>query len=116
MNLLFVTGNADLRAAARRVLAREGHEVSTAAHSGHALLAGLECERIDVLISEVQLDGVTGAWVAEALRRYHRDMRAIFLADAGAAPRPGVIVRPFTRDDLLEEIESTCRVTSPAAS
>lgn len=116
MNVLFVTGNADLRAAARRVLARAGHEVATAAHSGHALLAGLECERIDVLITEVQLDGVTGAWVAEALRRYHRDMRVIFMADAGSAARPGVIVRPFTRDDLLEEIGSICRVTSPAAS
>ena len=116
MNVLFVTGNADLRAAARRVLAREGHEVATAAHSGHALLAGLECERIDILISELQLDGVTGEWVAEALRRYHRDMRAIFMANAGSAPRPGVIVRPFTRDDLLAEIESVCRVTSSAAS
>ena len=113
MNVLFVTGDADLRAAATRVLEAQGHEVASAAHSGHALLAGLECERIDILISDVQLDGVTGVWVAEALRRYHPDMRALFLADSGSAPRPGVIVRPFTRDDLLSEMDAI--VTSPAA-
>jgi len=115
MNVLFVTGNADLRAVARRVLEREGHEVMTAAHSGHALLAGLECERVDLLISEFQLDGVTGDWVAQSLRRYHPDMRALFMADAGAAERSGVIVRPFTRDDLLKEIDSVCPATSTAS-
>ena len=114
MNVLFVTGNADLRAVARRVLERAGHEVTTAPHSGHALLAGLECERIDILISEVQLDGVTGEWVAAALRRYHPEMRALFIANPGTASRAGLIVRPFTRDDLLNEIEAA--VTSPAAS
>jgi len=116
MNVLLVTGNADLRAAAERALVREGHEVVTAAHSGHALLAGLECERVDLLISEVRLDGVTGEWVAEALRRYHHGMRAVFMADTGTAPRPGIVVRPFNRDDLLAEIESVVRITSPAAS
>ena len=116
MTVLFVTGNADVRAAAQRALEREGHEVVTAAHSGHALLAGLECTRVDIQISEVQLDGVTGQWVAEALRRYHRDMRAVFMAKTGSSPRPGVLVRPFTRDDLLAEIDSACRVTSRAAS
>ena len=116
LNVLFVTGNADLRAVATRVLGREGHEVVTAAHSGHALLAGLECERIDILISEVQLDGVTGEWVAASLRRYHLGMRALYMADAGAPARAGVLVRPFTRDDLMREIETICRVISPAAS
>jgi len=113
MTVLFVTGDADLRAAATRVLGAEGHEVASAAHSGHALLAALECERIDILISDVQLDGVTGEWVAAALRRYHPEMRALFMADPGSAARSGIIVRPFTRDDLLSEMDAI--VTSPAA-
>jgi len=116
MNVLFVTANADLRAVARRVLEREGHEVATAAHSGHALLAGLECDRIDILISDLKLDGVTGEWVAESLRRYHSEMRAIFMADTGTAPRAGVLVRPFISDDLLREIGAIPPVTLPAAS
>ena len=116
MNVLFVTGNADLRAVVARVLGREGHEVTTAAHSGHALLAGLECERIDILITDVQLDGVTGEWVAASLRRYHRDMHALFMANPGTPARAGVLVRPFTSDDLVREIDASCGVTSPAAS
>lgn len=116
MNVLFITGDADLRAVVTRVLGREGHEVMTAAHSGHALLAGLECERIDVLISEAQLDGVTGEWVAGSLRRYHRDLRTLLMADAGTPARAGVLVRPFTRDDLMREIATICAATSPAAS
>jgi DNA-binding NtrC family response regulator len=116
MNVLFVTASADLRAVAQRVLEREGHEVTTAAHSGHALLAGLECDRIDILISDLKLDGVTGEWVADSLRRYHADMRAIFMADTGTPPRAGVLVRPFISDDLLREIGAIRPVTLPAAS
>jgi DNA-binding NtrC family response regulator len=115
MHILFVTGNADLRIVAERVLTREGYEITAASHSGHALLSGFECEHIDVLISELQLDGATGETVATSLRRYHPALRAIYMADAGTPPRPGVVVRPFTKDDLVREIEA-CRVISPAAS
>ena len=116
MNVLFVSENADLRAVAERVLAREGYRVRAAAHSGHALLAGLECERIDILISELELDSGSGEALATTLRRYHRDMRAMFMAAAGTPARAGVVVRPFTRDDLLREMDAVAGVTSPAAS
>jgi DNA-binding response OmpR family regulator len=115
MHILFATGNADLRAVVERVLTREGYELTTAAHSGHALLAGFECEHIDILVSELQLDGTTGETLATSLRRYHPAIRTIYMADAGTPPGPGVVVRPFTRDDLLREIEA-CRIISPAAS
>jgi CheY-like chemotaxis protein len=116
VNVLFVTTDADLRAVAERVLTREGYRVLTAAHAGHALLAGLKCERIDILITESNLDGAAGPVLAESLRRYHPAMRALYMADAGTARALGVVVRPFTRDDLLREIETLCCVTSPSAS
>ena len=115
MHILFVSGNADLRAVAERVLEREGYQIMTASHSGHALLAGFECEHIDVLISELQLDGASGEAITASLRRYHPALRAVYMAESGTPPRPGVVVRPFTRDDLVREIEA-CRVISPAAS
>ena len=115
MTVLLVSGNADLRAAAGRVLSREGHHVVAAAHSGHALLAGLECERIDLLISEWELDGGSGESLAASLRRYHKDVRTIFMANAGTPRRTGIVVRPFTRDDLLREIDAVGRLTSPTA-
>lgn len=115
VNVLFVSGDADLRAVVQRVLTREGYDVSTARHAGHALVAGLQRERIDILISELRLDGASGQALAGSLRRHHAAMRAIYMADAGTLPECGVVVRPFTRDDLVREIEIACRVTSPAA-
>lgn len=115
LNVLFVTGDADLRAVAERVLTRDGYRVVTAAHAGHALLAGIQCDRIDILISELNLDGAAGPSLAGSLRRHHASMRALYIADAGTPARSGLVVRPFTRDDLLREMDMLCRVTSLSA-
>lgn len=99
--LLFVSADADLRAVATRVLVQDGYTVLTAAHAGHAILAGLTLDRIDVLISDVILDDMPGAALAERLRRYHAELRTLFMADIGTEAADGLLVRPFTRDDLL---------------
>ena len=99
--LLFVSGDSDLRAVAARVLVQEGYTVLTAAHAGHAILAGLTLDRIDVLVSDVILDDMPGAALAERLRRHHANLRTLFMADVDAAAADGLVVRPFTRDDLL---------------
>ena len=108
--LLLVTGDADLRAVTARVLTREGYRVITAAHSGHALLASLT-GRIDILISELELDETSGPTLAALLRRHHPHLHAVYFADAGAPAADGVIVRPFTRDDLVLELDA---VRAPA--
>ncbi len=120
--VLFVSGDADLRAVATRVLVQEGYTVLTAAHAGHAILAGLTLDRIDVLISDVILDDMPGAALAERLRRHHAELRTLFMADIGAAAADGLVVRPFTRDDLLlglgalaRSSTSTSTSTSPAS-
>lgn len=102
--LLLVTGDADLRAAAARVLAREGYHVLTAAHSGHALLACLTC-RIDIMVAELALEDTTGPALAATLRRHQPALRTVYLGDAGTPPAEGVIVRPFTRDDLVLQLD-----------
>ena len=108
--LLLVTGDPDLRAAAARVLTREGYSVITAAHSGHALLAGLTVP-IDILISELELDETSGESLAATLRHHHPRMRAVFLGNQGTQALDGVIVRPFTRDDLLLELGAVAAAT-----
>lgn len=106
--VLFVTGDADLRAVGARVLECEGYDVVTAAHAGHAVLAGLTRGRIDILISEFTLDDMPGTALADALLRHHSALRSVFMADAGTPPRDGMVVRPFTRDDLLHELNAIC--------
>jgi len=101
--LLIVTGDADLRAVTARVLRAEGYDVVTAAHSGHALLACLT-RPIDILITELALEEASGQNLAATLRRHQPYLRTVYFADAGTPAADGVIVRPFTRDDLLVEL------------
>ncbi len=102
--ILLVTGDADLRAAAARVLERGGCTVHAAAHSGHALLACLTARRIDILVTELSLDGTSGPALTRGLRRYHPGLPALYLAPSGTPACENVLVRPFTRDDLFERI------------
>jgi DNA-binding response OmpR family regulator len=113
--VLFVSADDDLRAVAARVLGREGFVVLTAAHAGHAMLAGLTLDRIDLLISEMVLDDMPGPALAERLRRHHAGLRTLFMADSGTPEGDGLVVRPFTRDHLLAALASVAAATSPAS-
>lgn len=101
---LLVTGDTNLREAAARALDREGYRVLTAAHAGHAVLACIEAGRVDVAAIELSMDDVSGPALAERLRRHCPDMRTVFFAKHGTPECEGVLVRPFTRDDLLAEV------------
>jgi len=115
--VLFVSPDRDLRDVATRVLTREGYVVLTAAHAGHALLAGLTLDRIDILISELALDDMPGAALGDRLRRSHAGLRSLFMADVGTLQGDGLLVRPFTRDDLLVELDAlSASATSPQTS
>ena len=101
--ILFVSDDADLRAAAVRVLGRAGFEVIAVAHVGHATLACIERPGISLLIIEDDLPDGNGVEAAGRLRRYAPDLRVVRMCNRGSgAPGPGVAVRrPFTADDLL---------------
>lgn len=102
--VLFVTGDGDLRGAALRVLQREGYRVLTAAHGGHAVLASMQATRVDVAVIEMSMDDMSGPALAERLRRHNPDLRTVYLAQPGTSACAGVLVRPFTREELLAEL------------
>ncbi|MBA2304256.1 MAG: response regulator [Acidobacteria bacterium] len=99
--VLVVTSDADLRDVAARVLGREGYTVVTAAHAGHAVLACLKAGRVDVLVAELSMEDVSGPALAARLRRHCPEMETVYVARAGTPECEGMLVRPFTRDDLL---------------
>ncbi len=99
--VLVVTPDANLREVSSRVLSREGYHVLTAAHAGHAVLACLQAGHVDMLAVELSMEDVSGPALAERLRRHCPDLRAVYFAKSGTPECDGVIVRPFTRDDLL---------------
>lgn len=102
--VMLVTSDADLRQVVGRALEEAGYHVLTVAHAGHAVLACLKGERVDLLLVELATDEVSGPWLAERLRRLCPELQTLYFADAGTPPCEGLLVRPFTRDDLLARI------------
>ena len=104
--VLFVSADSDLREVASRVLRRQGYHVLTAAHGGHAVLKCLRAPRVDVAVIEISMDDMSGPALADRLRRHNPALRAVYLAQPGTTECEGVLVRPFTRDDLLAHLAS----------
>jgi DNA-binding NtrC family response regulator len=99
--VLVVSADANLRAASARVLQKEGYHVLTAAHSGHAVLACRKAGRIDLLATDLCMDDLSGPALSARLARHCPEMRTVYFANPGTHECEGVLVRPFTRDDLL---------------
>jgi DNA-binding response OmpR family regulator len=101
-----VSEDAQLTESCASVLRQEGYTVRTVRHSGHALLACLSDEPIDVLIADLSMDEGSGPSLARRMRRFNPNLRAIYIADSDAAlADEGVLVRPFSPDDLLKRLE-----------
>jgi CheY-like chemotaxis protein len=114
--VLVVTPDPDLRAAAARALQSTGHTVITASHAGHAVLACLKAERVDLLVAELSMEDLSGPALAARLRRFSPEMSAVYFGNAGTVECEGVIVRPFTREDLLAAVRSATAEATVSAS
>jgi CheY-like chemotaxis protein len=108
--VLVVTGDSDLRDASARVLGRQGYRVLTAAHAGHAVLACLKAGRIDFLAAELSMEDMSGPALTARLRRHCPELPAVYFANSGTPECEGVLVRPFTRDDLLAALAAATAV------
>ena len=109
--ILIVTADGSLGDVASRVLEQEGYDVLTAPHAGHAFLAALTRARIDVLLSDMMLDDMTGERLAATLRRYHRGLRGVFMTDEPTEHSSRALVRPFTREELLRALAATSQAS-----
>jgi len=65
------------------------------------VLACLRAGRVDLLATELSMDDQSGPVLAEKLRRHCPSLATVFFANHGSVECEGVLVRPFTRDDLL---------------
>jgi DNA-binding response OmpR family regulator len=102
--VLLVTADRDLRESAAAALARRGCQVLSAPHAGHAVLACMDATRVDIAAIELSMEDMSGPVLAERLRRRCPGLRSIYLARAGTPECEGVLVRPFSRDDLVERL------------
>ena len=113
--VLLVTDDAALRAAMVRALEAERYVVRAVAHGGHAVLACLNRDRVDVLVTEWWMPDTSGPALAARLRRHHPGLPALYLARPGTPDRDDLLVRPFTRDALVRRLESAFRVSASPA-
>jgi CheY-like chemotaxis protein len=107
-SVLVVTEDGPLAAACRGTLEQAGYDVTCASHSGHALLECLGGRRADVLLAELSMPDGSGPALAERLRRYYPHMQAVYFANPGMIlNQANILVRPFSRDDLLTRIRAS---------
>jgi DNA-binding response OmpR family regulator len=116
-HLLLVEDDATLRQALAFNLAREGYEVATAADGESALEAGRN-DRLDLILLDVMLPGMSGVEVLRALRGEGVTTPVIILSAKGdeidrvvglKVGADDYVAKPFSRPELLARIEAVLR-------
>lgn len=106
--VLIVTDDYALTRVYTATLEQAGYDVVSATHSGHALLLCLRGYRPDVLLTDLCMPDGSGPALAGRLRRYDPHMQAIYFANPGTLlNESNVLVRPFSRDDLLSRLRKS---------
>jgi len=115
--LLIVEDDPTLRQALTFNLAREGYDVSSSA-DGEAALEAARNERLDLILLDVMLPGMSGLEVLRALRRDGVSTPVIVLSAKGdeidrvvglKVGADDYVSKPFSRPELLARIEAVLR-------
>jgi two-component system, OmpR family, alkaline phosphatase synthesis response regulator PhoP len=115
--LLVVEDDRTLRQALTFNLTREGYEVSTVA-DGPAALEAARNERVDLVLLDVMLPGMSGVEVLRAMRRDGIATPVIILSAKGdeidrvvglKVGADDYVAKPFSRPELLARIEAVLR-------
>jgi two-component system alkaline phosphatase synthesis response regulator PhoP len=115
--LLVVEDDPTLRQALTFNLTREGYEVTSAA-DGEAALEAARSERLDLVLLDVMLPGMSGVGVLRVLRREGVTTPVIILSAKGdeidrvvglKVGADDYVAKPFSRPELLARIEAVLR-------
>jgi two-component system, cell cycle sensor histidine kinase and response regulator CckA len=109
--VLFVDDEAAVRRVAEATLARAGHELVLAA-DGHEALALLEeGEKVDLLVTDLDMPGMSGLELAERVRATRPELGILFISGyaerilgAGLDSEIDLLEKPFSPVILLERV------------
>jgi two-component system, OmpR family, alkaline phosphatase synthesis response regulator PhoP len=116
-HLLLVEDDATLRRALAFNLTREGYEVASAA-DGESALEAARSQRLDLILLDVMLPGMSGVEVLRVLRREGVTTPVIILSAKGdeidrvvglQVGADDYVAKPFSRPELLARIEAVLR-------
>jgi two-component system, cell cycle sensor histidine kinase and response regulator CckA len=120
---LLVDDEAPLRAIGRRILERNGIHVLEAATGAAALHLARESGRVDVLITDVTMPGMTGSELADELGRRYPGLSVLFVSGCAedelervASGRPGTrsLGKPFTPSSLVNAVRELIAQGTPS--
>src|SRR6266540_4508908 len=115
--ILLVEDDRTLRQALTFNLSREGYEVLTAA-DGETALGTARAQRLDLVLLDVMLPGMSGIEVLRALRRDGVSTPVIILSAKGdeidrvvglKVGADDYVPKPFSRPELLARVEAVLR-------
>jgi CheY-like chemotaxis protein len=98
-----------------QVLERAGHDVVSVADAQGALEV-LEGERIDLVVTDVVMPGLTGVELLNELRDLQPDLPVVLMT--GGSPEPerttralelganGIVYKPYSHADLIEAVQA----------
>lgn len=110
-----------IRRLTERILSAHGYEVIAAGSGGDALALAEDAVRLDVLLTDVVMPGMTGTELSQEMTRLRPGTPTVFMSGYSdqIVGRHGILEanvlylrKPFTRQELLEAIEqAAARVT-----
>src|ERR671925_9064 len=115
--ILLVEDDPTLRQALTFNLTREGYEVTTAG-DGESALEAARNQRLDLILLDVMLPGMSGMEVLRVLRREAIATPVIILSEKGdeidrvvglKVGADDYVAKPFSRPELLARIEAVLR-------
>jgi two-component system response regulator FlrC len=121
-NILIVEDDLPLSEALRETLELEGHTVHAAAHGGEAL-ALLAGQTVDLLLSDVHMQGMDGHALLRAVKERWPEMPVLLMTAYGSIPkaveamREGAadyLAKPFDAQALLAAVEKYARASTVA--
>ena len=111
--ILLVEDEVAVRALVERILRRAGYEVLAAADAARALELEAAAERIDLLLSDVVMPGMSGIELAREIRAKRPETRVLLISgyteESVGSSGPGsldLLGKPFTDNELLTRIRS----------
>jgi two-component system, cell cycle sensor histidine kinase and response regulator CckA len=111
--VLVVEDESRVRNAVHRILAGNGYEVETAASGAEALeMLARSPDAVDALVTDVVMPGMSGPELSERVRTVRGPLPTVFisgyaddlLARHGAAEGSRCLRKPFTVEELLDEV------------
>jgi two-component system, cell cycle sensor histidine kinase and response regulator CckA len=115
--ILVVEDEAALRSLAQRILAASGYKVFTAANGWEALrlCEGMQ-ERVDLMLTDVIMPGMSGRELAERLTQAHPQLKVVYMSgytgngilhQGVLDPEMPFVEKPFRGEELMRRVRET---------